>query len=91
MAEPLEDVLFIEEAVFASELLLLLLFLLEIFLLEASEERTVELITGVHHFPEDGALMDVYFLFAQFVLDLSCDIHDNIHNFGLSVKSKVKN
>ena len=90
MAESLEDVLFIKKAVFASELLLLLLFLLELFLLEASEKRTIKLITGVHHFPENGALMNVNFFFAQFVLYLSCDIHDNVHNVGLGVKSEVK-
>jgi hypothetical protein len=90
VAESLEDVLFIEKAVFASELLLLLLFLLELFLLEASEKRTVKLITSVHHFPEDGALMDVYFFFTEFVLDLSCDIHENVHNVGLSVRSRVE-
>ena len=74
MTEPLKA-LFIDEAAFAGELLFLLLFLLEFFLFDSSEEGAVEFVASIHHFSENGALMKVDFFFFDFVLDLLGDIH----------------
>ncbi len=74
MTEPLKA-LFIDEAGFTVELLFLLLFLLEFFLFDSSEEGAVKFVASIHHFSENGALMKIDFLFMDFVLDLLCDIH----------------
>ena len=75
VTEPFQQVLLLDYACFAREFLFLFLFFLKFFLLNFGKEGTVQFVTSIHHFPEDGALMKINFLFLEFVLDLFGYIH----------------